>query len=223
MSGTHATSTTHHERKEARTMKRCGILQSLLVVAVALGFAACESTQGPLGPTDLSSAPGGDLVFAKGNGNSDDNGNGKNNGKDNGPKDGGNDDTQTEQITYAAKTIGKNGGFLSITDGWAVGLRIHARWAGIRQAGGTVGRRIARVPRGERNRSRSAPDRARDGPQPRKLAVPQWPVSARLPAYQCPDRAFLTLRALHRVEGRTTKPCLIFTLATGSTGEGGST
>jgi hypothetical protein len=97
-------------------MKRCGILQSLLVVAVALGFAACESTQGPLGPTDLSSAPGGDLVFAKGNGNSDDNGNGKNNGKDNGPKDGGNDDTQTEQITYAAKTIGKNGGFLSITD-----------------------------------------------------------------------------------------------------------
>jgi hypothetical protein len=97
-------------------MKRRGVLQSLLVVAVALGFAACESTQGPLAPTDLSSTPGGDLVFAKGNGNGDDNGNGKNDGKDNGPKDGGNDDTQTEQITYAAKTIGKNGGFLSITD-----------------------------------------------------------------------------------------------------------
>jgi len=93
-------------------MKRHGILQGLLVAAVAFGLAACESTQGPLGPTDLSSTPGGDLVFAK----KTDGGGGGNGGKGGGPKNDGGDTTETAVTTYAGKSIGKNGGFLSITN-----------------------------------------------------------------------------------------------------------
>jgi hypothetical protein len=93
-------------------MRRRGLLQSLLIVAVALGFAACESTQGPLGPTDLSPTPGGDLVFAK---KVDGGGGGKGGGKGGGPKNNGGDNTETSGITYAEKSFGKNGGFLSIT------------------------------------------------------------------------------------------------------------
>lgn len=103
-------------------MRQNIIMTCLLTVAIALGVAACGQdegpfsplgqvttigdAQGPLGPTDLSSNPGGDIAFAKKTG-------GSNGGKGGGPKDGG--DTQTE-ATYAEKSIGKNGGFLSITN-----------------------------------------------------------------------------------------------------------
>lgn len=94
-------------------MKSRPLLQSLLVAAVALGVAACESTQGPLGPTDLSATPGGDIVFAKkadgGGGKKADGGGG---GK--GGSKGGQDNTETYENTSAEKTIGKNGGFLAV-------------------------------------------------------------------------------------------------------------
>lgn len=92
-------------------MKERPLLRSLLVAAVALGLAACESTKGPLGPTDLALNPGSDIVFAK---KTDGSGGGKGGAKS-GPKDGGRDSTETTGNTYAEKTIGKNGGRLTVT------------------------------------------------------------------------------------------------------------
>jgi hypothetical protein len=90
-------------------MRRYNIMSRLWVVAVALGLAACGQDSGPLGPTDLASTPGGDLVFAK---KTDGGGGGKGGGKG-GPKDGGGDTTQTLGV-YAEQVVGKNGGVLRV-------------------------------------------------------------------------------------------------------------